>query len=101
MPVLSDLAILYSEKQDVEKVIRTQPPDPTKTVIKRTIEVTLIIDPIQMKSICQWLGDGIKEYEGLFGSIPSPEELDSKARDVILINSQTGLPTHYTRNYLQ
>ena len=73
-------AVLYSEKQDVEKVIKSQPPDPTKTVIKRTIEATLIIDPVQMKSIHQWLGDNIKEYERLFGPIPSPEELASKTR---------------------
>jgi hypothetical protein len=33
-----------------------------------------------MKSIHKWLEDKIKEYERLFGQIPSPEEVESRAR---------------------
>jgi hypothetical protein len=35
---------------------------------------------MQMKSIHQWLGDKIQEYESIFGHIPSPEEAKSKAK---------------------
>ena len=35
---------------------------------------------LQMKSAQKWLEDSIKEYERLFGPIPSPEELESKTR---------------------
>ena len=73
-------ATLYSEESDFQKVIESQPPNPGRTIIKRTIETTLIIDPLQMKSVHKWLGDNIKEYERLFGTIPSPEELESKSR---------------------
>ena len=49
-------------------------------MIRRTVETTLIIDPMQMKSIHQWLEANIREYERLFGTIPSPEEIDNKTR---------------------
>lgn len=73
-------AILYSETMDVTKVLQTQPLNPGRATVKRIAECELIIDPLQMKSIHQWLGAKIQEYEKLFGIIPSPEELDSKLK---------------------
>lgn len=71
--------VIYSEGMDVKKVLETQPLSANRTVVKRIAECELIIDPLQMKSIHQWLGDKIKEYEKLFGRIPSPEEINSRA----------------------
>lgn len=73
-------AVLYSETTDVTKVLQTQPLNPNRAVVKRIAECELVMDPLQMKSTYQWLGNKIKEYERLFGPIPSPEELDSKLR---------------------
>ncbi len=71
-------AIIYSEERRAEKALESQPISTNKIYIKRTVEVELIIDPTEMKAIHQWLGDKIKEYEEIFGVIPSPEELESK-----------------------
>ena len=71
-------AILYSESMEVGKVLKTQPLSVNRMILKRTAECTLVIDPIQMKSIHKWLGEKITEYEKLFGSIRSPEEIGSK-----------------------
>ena len=48
--------------------------------MKRTVELDLIIDPINMKAIYNWLGQKIAEYEKVIGKIPSPEEVDSRTR---------------------
>ena len=73
-------AILYSETMNAQKTLMTQPPEPQRIILKRVIECELIIDPLQMKSIYKWLGEKIKEYETLYGPIPSPEEIESRSR---------------------
>ena len=73
-------AVLYSETMDITKVLQTQPLNTNRAIVKRIAECELVIDPLQMKSMYQWLGSKIKEYETLFGPIPSPEELDSKLK---------------------
>ena len=73
-------AVIYSETMDVKKVLETQPLSANRAVVKRIAECELIIDPMQMKSVYKWLGDKIKDYEKLFGTIPSPEEVGSRAR---------------------
>lgn len=72
-------AIIYSEDRDIVKALEFEPIAAGRTKLKRTIECTLFIDPMRMKSIYQWLGEKIQEYEKLFGRIPSPEELESRA----------------------
>ena len=52
-----------SEKQDAEKAIKPQPTDPAKTEIKRTMEATLIMNPLRMKSAHRRLGDCIAGHE--------------------------------------
>jgi hypothetical protein len=47
--------------------------------IKRTVEVELLIDPMELKSVHRWLGEKIQEYENVFGHIPTPEEVESRA----------------------
>lgn len=73
-------AVIYSERMNVKKVLESQPLAPNRTVIERIVECELIIDPMQMKSVYKWLGDKIKDYETLFGTIPSPEEVGSRAK---------------------
>lgn len=73
-------AIIFSEQQDVKKVLETEPLSANRITLKRIVEAELVIDPMQLKSIHKWLGDKIKEYESVFGVIPSPEEVDSRLR---------------------
>lgn len=73
-------AVLYSERMDVKKTLETQPLEPNRITIKRIIECELHIDPMQMKSMHKWLDAKIKEYEKMFGPIPSPEEVASRTR---------------------
>ena len=72
--------MLYSESMNAHKTLTTQPPDPNRIILTRTIECELVIDPLQMKSIHKWLGVQIKQYELLYGTIPSPEEIESRAK---------------------
>ncbi len=44
------------------------------------LEIALVVDPMQMKSIHKWLENNIKEYERLFGTIPPREEVESSTR---------------------
>jgi len=73
-------AVIYSEHNDIEKVLETQPLSANRTIVKRIIECELIIDPMQMKSFHKWLTDKIKDYEELIGPIPSPEEVQSRQK---------------------
>jgi len=73
-------AVAYSEERRIEKVLKSEPINPSRASLKRTVEVELIIDPLQMKAIHKWMGEKITEYEKLFGTIPSPEELTSRSK---------------------
>ena len=73
-------AVIYSEERRVEGVVETQPVSPNRMSIERTVEAALLIDPMQAKSIHQWLGQQIAEYERIFGRIPSPEEIENRSR---------------------
>ena len=73
-------AIVYSESRRAERVLETEPISPNRMRIRRTIEMELVIDPIVMRSIYQWLGEKIAEYQRIFGNIPSPEEIESRSR---------------------
>ncbi|HEY7757480.1 MAG TPA: hypothetical protein VIA08_04545 [Nitrososphaeraceae archaeon] len=73
-------AIIYSEERRAEGILTTQPVFPNRMTLRRTVESQLLIDPLQMRSIHQWLGQQIAEYERVFDHIPSPEEIDSRTR---------------------
>jgi hypothetical protein len=73
-------AIVYSEERRADAVLETAPISPEKIIVKRTVEAELIVDPMEMKSIHAWLGDKIAEYERLFGKIPSPDEVQNRAK---------------------
>ena len=73
---------VYSERGDYERVLESQPLNPARHILRRTIETTLVLDPMQMKSVHEWLGKSMAEYERMFGKIPSPDEVrDRSMRD--------------------
>lgn len=71
-------ATVFSEQRDMLKALETEPISANRIIIKRVVECELLISPLSMKTIHTWLGDKIKEYEKLFGTIPSPEEIQSR-----------------------
>lgn len=73
-------AIIYSEYRIIDKALESPMLAPNRAIIKRVAEFELIMSPMQMKTTQIWLERKIKEYEALFGKIPSPEELDSRAK---------------------
>ena len=73
-------AIVYSEERRTEAVLETIPISPDRATIRRTIEIELLMDPMQMRATHRWLGEKIEEYEIIFGHIPSPEEVQDRAR---------------------
>ena len=73
-------AIVYSEERRTEAVLETIPISPDRATIRRTIEIELLMDPMQMRATHRWLGEKIEEYERIFGHIPSPEEVQDRAR---------------------
>jgi hypothetical protein len=73
-------ALVYSQERRVERMLQQEPPATNRMTVKRTVEMELIIDPMQMRSIHTWLGEKIAEYERVFGHIPSPEEVESRVR---------------------
>lgn len=64
-------AIVYSQDKNPEPVLETEPLSTDKVILRRIAECELIIDPLKMKSIYDWLGKKIAEYEKVFGEIPS------------------------------
>lgn len=69
---------LYSDEVKTGQALSTFEISPHKATISRTLECRLIIDPLQAKSIAQWLTRHITEYEKKFGRIPLPDELQNK-----------------------
>jgi len=75
-----ETTVYSTHRTNMDKVLSTEPMSPNRASIKRIVECELVIDPMQMKSLHQWLGLKIKEYEKIFGQIPAPEEVESRAR---------------------
>lgn len=71
---------IYSEESDFTAALETHPVSSARVKIKRVIECELIINPMEMKSIHKWLGTKIEEYEDMFGTIRSPEEVESSRK---------------------
>jgi hypothetical protein len=69
---------LYSDEVKAGQALSTFEIVPHKATISRTLECRLIIDPLQAKSIAQWLARHVSEYEKKFGRIPLPDELQNK-----------------------
>jgi hypothetical protein len=56
-------------------------PAPGAVFVKRTIETRLTISPMQTKALYALLGNQIRAYEEVFGSIPTLEEVQAKVAE--------------------
>jgi hypothetical protein len=68
----------YTEEHDFTP---QEPPQPNSVYVLKTIETCLVINPMQAKSLHQFLGSKIKEYEDVYGTIPSYEEVNKKLQE--------------------
>lgn len=71
--------VIFSDEVKLINALSTFNISAEKATLSRTIEARLIMDPLQAKTIAQWLTSHVNEYEKQFGRIPSPEELHGKA----------------------
>lgn len=71
-------AIVYTDEVVGDEALSTALSSPEKAYIKRTIQCRLVFDPFQAKSLAQWLTNNVKEYEKLFGKIPTSNELEKE-----------------------
>jgi hypothetical protein len=62
-------AIVFSQERLPEPVLETEPLSTDKVTLRRIAECELIINPLKMKLIYEWLGKKIAEYEKVFGEI--------------------------------
>jgi len=67
-------AIVYTDELVGKEALSTLQLAPERAFVKRTIQCRLVFDPVTAKSIANWLNNHIKEYETVFGKIPSPED---------------------------
>lgn len=70
--------ILYSDELVAADALSSAEIATERSSVKRTLECRLIIDPFQAKTIHDWLGKHIADYEKVFGRVSSPEELADK-----------------------
>lgn len=75
-------ATIYSEFNIGEEAIKSINIDTMNLRLKRMIECDLIINPLQMVAIRDWLSLKIKEYESVFGEIPSKEDLQDRLENL-------------------
>ncbi len=73
-------AVVYTEESDLTKALGTAQVNPNKMEVDRILQCRLLWDPIQLKATSLWLNNKVKEYETLFGPIPSPEEVAEKQK---------------------
>jgi hypothetical protein len=74
-------AIAYTQETDVSKALTSPTTDGSKISIRRILQCRLVIDPIEAKRIVSWLTLHISEYEGFFGKIIMPEEIEQKKQE--------------------
>jgi len=68
-------AIVYTDELLADEALASIPPDAERFKIKRTLQCRLVIDPVQAKSLLEWLKRHVEQYEKEFGEIrPSPKE---------------------------
>lgn len=73
-------AILYTEESDLTTALGSAHINANKMEVERILQCRIIWDPIQLKATAIWLNNKVKEYEDLFGPIPSPEEVAEKQK---------------------
>lgn len=68
---------IISEETDYQGLLSREPInfEEGRQVVKRISECKLIMDPIQTKSLLEFLAQQVEKYEKLFGKIPSNADL--------------------------
>jgi len=62
--------ICYTDELNAEEALSSVVPDGSKVYINRTLHCRLVLTPIQAKSLLNWLGQSLEQYEKQFGKIP-------------------------------
>lgn len=71
--------LVYSSLRDVSKALESEPVATQRSRFIRTAECELILSPITMKSVYEWLGEKLENYEAIFGKIPSNKDISDRA----------------------
>ena len=66
-------AVVHTDEMIADESLSIIPPDPEKMYIRRVLQCRLVMDPVQAKSLMEWLSRHISEYEKMFGKIVKPE----------------------------
>ena len=72
---------VYTDAPNLVDVLSANVPKPEKLTIDRHIECTLNMTPQTLKEWAIAFSQELKKYEGMFGTILSPEEIQQKIRD--------------------
>lgn len=78
-------ATIYSERQVPDDIVQImnieQKPPSGKVILRRKIECELILDPLQMVILHNWLGERIQEYQTRFGPHPLIKKAEASQND--------------------
>lgn len=70
--------LVYSSRRNVDKALESDPVNTQRPSYTRTAECELIFSPASMRSLYEWLGEKLENYEALYGKIPAPDEIQSR-----------------------
>jgi hypothetical protein len=73
--------LIYSGQRIVDNALKSEHIVFHKIKHKRIAECELVLSPAQLKSIYEWLGAKLQEYEAVFGKIPSQEDLQTRVKN--------------------
>jgi hypothetical protein len=80
----------YTDEQDF---VPPEQPDPNTVYLLRTLETHLTINPMQAKSLHEFLGLKLKEYEEIYGAIPTFEDVKSRIEGKMQARGPTNMDT--------
>jgi len=75
-------AIVYTDEIIADDALSSMPPSPEQVKIKRVLQCRLVMDPVQAKSLLNWLSEHVSEYEKKFGKITLPGEIKLEKREL-------------------
>ena len=73
--------LIYSGERIVDNALKSEPIAFHKIKHKRIAECELVLSPAQLKSVYEWLGAKLQEYEAIFGKIPSQQDLQTRLKN--------------------
>ena len=72
--------VVYTDEVVTNESLSTVPPDPTKVIIKRTLQCRLFMTAIEAKNLLTWLTNNINRYEKTFGKIVTPADIGKNTK---------------------